>query len=127
LFVFLGCLHLAGGPYSLIQAYAWTGMLVSYSKTEGLFQGAKDTFSGEKPCELCCKIAEARKGEPGEKETPLPLPSLGKLLQDFVLWDLESLVPPRAGDYLLPAFPGISPSDRVLVVAPALPPPRCFA
>ena len=102
-------------------------MLVSYSKTEGLLQGAKDTFSGEKPCELCCKIADARKGEPAEKEAPLPLPSFGKLLQDFVVMDLPSLVPPRAVVYHLPAFPGTSPLERILAIAPALPPPRCFA
>jgi hypothetical protein len=102
-------------------------MLVSYSKTEGLIQGAKDTFSGEKPCELCCKIAAARKGDVGKEETPLPLPSLGKLLQDFVLLDLPSVLPPRADEYHLPPFPGISPSDCVLATAPALPPPRSFA
>jgi hypothetical protein len=99
-------------------------MLVSYSKSEGLLQGAKDTFSGEKPCELCCKISEARKGEPKENDTPLPSPSFGKLLQDFVAVDLPILIPPRSADYLLPAFPGMSRSERILAIAPALPPPK---
>ncbi|MCW1912642.1 hypothetical protein OJ996_03585 [Luteolibacter sp. GHJ8] len=125
--VSLGCLHLAGGPYSLMQVYAWAGMLVNYSKTEGLLQGAKDTFSGEKPCELCCKIAEARKDDPKGKETPLPLPSLGKFLQDFVAVDLPLLSPPRSTAYLQPAFPGRCELERILRIAPALPPPKQLA
>lgn len=122
--VSLGCLHLAGGPYSLIQVYAWAGMLVNYTKTEGLLQGAKDTFSGEKPCELCCKISEARKGEPAKKETPLPSPSFGRFLQDLVALDLPTLNPPRSADYPLPVFPGMPRSERILAIAPALPPPK---
>ncbi len=58
-----------------MQVCAWVGMLVSYSQNDGIVQAAKDTFSGEKPCELCCKIAAARKQENESKEPLAPLTS----------------------------------------------------
>jgi hypothetical protein len=129
LFVFLGCLHLAGGPYSLMQAYAWTGMLVTYSKTDGLLKGAKDTFSGEKPCELCSKIAAARGDEtdsnkPRDPLTPL---SFGKLLQDMVELELPSLAVPRGTDYHPPAFPPMDETAGAVSAMPPLPPPERLA
>lgn len=127
--VFLGCLHLAGGPYSLMQVYAWTGMLVSYSKTEGFLKGAKDTFSGEKPCELCSKIAAAREGEMESEKNKDPVTplSLGKVLQDMVELQWPSLVVPRGIDYLSPAFPATREAAGTLATVPPLPPPERLA
>lgn len=51
----------------LIQAYAWCGMLIEYSQTDGIAQAAKDTFSGEKPCELCVKISVSEKDDVTKK------------------------------------------------------------
>ncbi|TVR08802.1 MAG: hypothetical protein EA401_13520 [Planctomycetota bacterium] len=44
------------GPQGLLQGIAWSGMLVSYSLQEGLEQGWRDTFSGERPCDLCVAL-----------------------------------------------------------------------
>lgn len=127
--VSLGCLHLAGGPYSLMQAYAWAGMLVSYSKDDGLLQAAKDTFSGEKPCELCCKIAEAKKADPAQEKKDLPLPTApsGKLLQDFLPSEIVFLKPPRFTDFSSPSFPGFLMPVETSGASPPLPPPRSIA
>lgn len=69
-FVGLGCLHLAGGPLAVLQVVAWGGMLVSYSQENGFRKGVEDTFSGEKPCEMCRKISAARKDAGKEPVTP---------------------------------------------------------
>ena len=109
-----------------MQVYAWTGMLVSYSKTDGLLKGTKDTFSGEKPCELCSKIAAARENgtDPDKHRDPLtPLP-FGKLLQDMVELEWPSLAVPRGTDYLSPAFSALHAAVGTLAVVPPLPPPE---
>jgi hypothetical protein len=126
LLVSLGCLHLAGGPYSLVQVYAWAGMLVSYSQDEGLLQAAKDTFSGEKPCELCHKIAAAKESDPtGDKEPLAPLGS-GKLLQEMIASEVVAARPPRATDFVAEGFAGVIPPLERGSAAPPTPPPRAL-
>lgn len=70
LFLLFAGLHLSGGPYAIVQVYAWGNMLAAYSKESGLVQGAKDTFGGEKPCHLCCKIAAAKKADAESGKSP---------------------------------------------------------
>jgi hypothetical protein len=122
LFVLLGCLHLIAGPYALVQVFAWTTMLIDYSKETGIIQGAKDTFSGEKPCRLCCKIKAAEKQE---KRSPFQLPAerLIKLTEGLI----------RSGDVTAPSptfavAPTVGFMDAVLSAgigpnAPPVPPP----
>jgi hypothetical protein len=45
----LGCLHLCGGHYGVVQALAWSKMLVDYSQRDGLVEGAIKTFDGKHP------------------------------------------------------------------------------
>lgn len=52
----LGCL-LACGPQVFLQGLAWTGMAVTYSLQDGLSQGLSDTFSGERPCDMCIALS----------------------------------------------------------------------
>jgi hypothetical protein len=82
-----------------MQGVAWVGMLVSYSKTDGLAKAAADTFSGEKPCELCCKIIEAkqedaRKGQPGSPD----MVALAKLRHEMLPAQDLRLKPPVASE-----------------------------
>ncbi len=130
LFVILGCLHLAGGPHSLIQGYAWVTMLASYSQDRGIIQAAKDTFSGEKPCDLCNRIASAE--ELNQSGNPEPLPPAGsalasKLLQDMLPASLTTLRPP--GSRALPAPSFVAPLSPWLQIhaSPPVPPPRASA
>lgn len=124
LFVFLGCLHLAGGPYSLLQGYAWVGMLVSYSQQDGLLKGTKDTFSGEKPCKLCCKIAHAKAAEPESKEPVAPAPTFSaKLIQEILPPRQTVMQPPSAIDLPPVDFPGIQLPPDFPKACPPVPPP----
>ena len=99
-------------------------MLVTYSQDDGIVQAAKDTFSGEKPCELCTRIASARESAPAGQE-PLAPPSVSsaKLLQEMIATEPLALKPPRPTDLAFPAFPatrGFPGHDRD---APPIPPP----
>jgi len=123
-FALLVCLQLVGGQYAIMQIYAWGNMLTSYSKESGLLQGAKDTFSGEKPCGLCCKIAEAKKSNPEKKQgSPAPT-SPAKLPTDFLIDSEETLVAPFSTTAPPIVFFGQLFQDGTSVYAPPVPPPQ---
>jgi hypothetical protein len=126
LLVFLGCLHLTGGPYSILQGYAWVNMLISYSQENGWVQGAKDTFSGEKPCNLCCKIAEGREAESkntGDPVKPPLSPVSSKLLHEMLPTAITAIEPPSSIDFPSPSLPGIHLSVGCAKASPPVPPP----
>lgn len=112
-----------------MQVYAWAGMLVSYSKDDGILKAAKDTFSGEKPCELCSKIAEAKKCAPVEskKETPVSSAFAGKLIQEIIATADIVLEAPVFTDSPAITFPGFLLSVETRGVSPPVPPPRAVA
>jgi hypothetical protein len=117
---------MVGGPYSMMQVYAWAGMLVTYSQNDGLVQAAKDTFSGEKPCGLCHKIAAARDAE---RESPQPLapssPSFsGKLLQEMIPAAQICLVFPSACELPAAVFTVAAEPRGLFAACPPTPPPR---
>lgn len=60
LIALMGCLHLCGGHYGVLQGLAWTQMIISYSAESGWIEGARQTFDGEHPCDLCVAIADAK-------------------------------------------------------------------
>jgi len=123
--VLLGCLHMAGGPYSLIRVYAWANMLVSYSQDSGIVQATKDTFSGEKPCHLCEKIASDKISERSGSEPALPFSQISlKTLQEMIPSKNVFLAAPRGIAWQPSAFGALHTSDGINAAAPPLPPPR---
>lgn len=72
LMVVLGCVHMTCGPQGALQAVAWISMLANYSLENGMAQGVVDTFSGERPCEMCLKIADTDFGGAGSSDAPAP-------------------------------------------------------
>lgn len=121
------CLQLVGGPYALVQIYAWGTMITNYSRETGIIQGTKDTFSGEKPCQLCCKITEAKKAD-GKKDQQSPAPaSLTKLSQEFVTSSVPDLVPPVPRDMPAVLYYGQLMQYRTSSSLPPVPPPKCVA
>jgi hypothetical protein len=128
LFALFASIHLAGGPYALVQTYAWAGMLVSYSKDDGLLKGARKTFSGEKPCALCCKIAEAKKSDSdSNKSSDLPASPAAKLLKEMLPSSPLALSPPRFTEAPKVMFPGMIVPVESNASAPPVPPPRLVA
>ncbi|MBC7980516.1 MAG: hypothetical protein H7Y36_08140 [Armatimonadetes bacterium] len=125
LFVLIACLHLLGGPYALIQICAWGTMLASYSQESGILQGARETFSGERPCKLCCNIAAAKVSD-FKSETPqLPekIRSL-KLLQEMLAGEILLLAMPEGMLIPDPGFCDISTWREDFIPLPPTPPPR---
>ena len=92
----IACMQLAGGPTTLMQVYAWIGMIVTYSHQDGLAKGVKDTFSGERPCHLCKQIDSVKKDEskqPLSKEVDLS--ALAKFRTECLAQEIIRLKPPR--------------------------------
>ena len=59
----LALIQLMGGHYAVLQATAWVGMVVNYSKAEGVGAGISKTFDGKHPCSLCLSIAKNKQTE----------------------------------------------------------------
>lgn len=124
--VFLGCLHMLGGSHSIIQIYAWSKMLASYSQETNFSQALVDTFSGEKPCDLCEKISASKSTNHDDGKENLPwspkssiffpdliAPTYGNL--DELSFELLSQVSFFSYDFF----------KNSLSYEPLIPPPRC--
>jgi hypothetical protein len=121
----IACLQIAGGPCTLMQVYAWIGMIVTYSQKDGIAQGVRDTFSGEKPCHLCTKIAAVKKDEskqPLSKEVDLS--ALAKFRTECLAQEIIRLKPPRHVEHKQPPILGSTAWMSSWHEAPVSPPPE---
>jgi hypothetical protein len=126
LFVIIGCLHLLGGPYSIIQLYAWANMVVTYSQDTSLTEAVADTLSGEKPCDICKKIVEVKSSENHDEEKPqAPSPASPKLFHDLFPPTLAGLKEPSSQPVSRLGFPAVAESIPACPSGPPAPPPRC--
>lgn len=57
-FLLLLSLWLLSGPLALLQLGAWAWMVTSYSQESSFEQAVSETFSGERPCEMCKLITK---------------------------------------------------------------------
>ena len=73
----LTALQLCGGSLGVFQAVAWAQMLRDYSQEKGLLRGVKETFDGEHPCPMCCKVEKAKQQE--QKQPTLPADKIEKV------------------------------------------------
>jgi len=71
--LFIRCLLVAAGPLNFMQMIAWGNMIHDYSQDSSLAEAANMTFSGEYPCEMCRRIAQA-KAEVTQDNHPSPAP-----------------------------------------------------
>jgi hypothetical protein len=124
-----GCLHFVGGPLALLQVIAWGNMIAQYSGESGIIKGVQDTFSGERPCHLCCKISQARDNDPENKKPVIPNKAQGSLkcLTEMIPLHEESLSAPLA--VILPANSFVQPLQlgSSFESPPPSPPPRSRA
>lgn len=102
-------------------------MLVSYSKQDGFVKAAKDTFSGEKPCDLCCKIKHTRESAPDSKDPVVPVsPLSAKILQEMLPGKTAEISPPTCLDAPPVVFSAVNPPRGIGKDSPPVPPP-CLA
>ena len=63
LLVCLAMFTIAGGHWAVLRSVAWAGMVQDFAREDGLATAVQKTFSGEYPCAMCKKVAEAQKQE----------------------------------------------------------------
>ncbi len=83
-FLLTCCLVVAVGPFNVLQTIAWGNMLHDYSTERNFSEAAEMTFSGDYPCEMCRRIAEAKFQE-SENHHPQPSPTEERLNLRFDL------------------------------------------
>lgn len=99
-------------------------MLIDYSKEDGLLKGAKDTFSGEKPCELCCKIQTAKQSDTKEKSPAAPLSGASlKALQELLPSELLAVLSAEGKSLAPITFSAFSLKPGITPASPPVPPP----
>jgi len=108
--------QLVGGHWAVLQTAAWAGMIIDYSKSEGVEAGITETFDGKHPCKLCLSIAESKQKEDKHKGTNVGLAKL-YLAHQTSGW---AVAPPSAFCEL-----GVSTSSLFSCdTSPPVPPPR---
>ena len=101
-----------------LQSFAWTSMLIEYSKRGPLCQAIAQTFDGAHPCSLCHIVAT---GKASEKKTEIqsPAPKIDIICITRVI---QLISPVALFDYTLHDF-SVSEIDH----SPPVPPPRLMA
>jgi hypothetical protein len=98
-----------------LQSFAWTSMLVQYSKRAPLCQAIAQTFDGAHPCSLCHIVA---KGKASEKKSDIQSP--GPKIDIICVARVIKLISPSAlFQYALRDF-----SASEIEHPPPVPPPR---
>lgn len=98
-----------GGHWGVLQTVAWANMIWTYSTQDGsVLAGAKKTFDGEHPCNMCDSIKEAKKQE---KKSPEIL-SATKKIELFALNDANLLPVPVSARFQFPVPLNLSAESR---------------
>jgi hypothetical protein len=108
-------LQLLGGQWAILQTAAWAGMVVDYSKSEGVEAGITKTFDGKHPCQLCLSIAKNKEKE--GKQTANVSPAKLYLVYQAHQW---ALTPPAVSEELELSLYLLNGTT----LKPPVPPPR---
>ena len=114
-------LLLLQGPALLVQEVAWAGMLVNYSRENGLARGVVETFDGSRPCPLCRAAEKLRKETTPEKDRPEPPRMTWGYLLPSALFGIVHPAPDTTRRAWRPAAIAMASGRRD---APPVPPPR---
>jgi hypothetical protein len=121
----LCCLHLGGGNYGVLQAMAWTRMIVDYSMQDGLVEGAVKTFDGQHPCGMCKDIVTAKQKD-SEKPKDERILVQDLVLKNFVASEIVTAKTPKSRD--VPVIHQVHPVvwKTLGEARPSVPPPRAL-
>jgi hypothetical protein len=107
-----------GLHWMALQSFAWTNMLIEYSKRAPLCQAIARTFDGAHPCSLCHIVAT---GKASEKKSDMQ--SRGQKIDIICVAHMIQLISPFAPfQYALCDF-----SVSEIEHSPPVPPPRVMA
>jgi hypothetical protein len=107
-----------GLQWVVLQSFAWTSMLIEYSKGAPLCQAIAQTFDGAHPCSLCHAVAT---GKTSEKKTDAQS-SVQRIDIICVARMIRLISPVALFDYTLRDF-----SVSEIEHSPPVPPPRVLA
>jgi len=98
-----------------LQSFAWTNMLIEYSKRGPLCQAIAQTFDGAHPCSLCHVV---NSGKNSEKKSDLQSPT--RKIDMICMWRTASSLRPFSHfKYTAPDF-----HSSQIEQSPPVPPPR---
>ncbi len=110
-------LYLSGAHWALMQAGAWTGMIIARSQSSSLASAVKSTFSGDQPCSMCKVVA---KGQADESKPKAPAVQKLPEIPMVAMRGSELPAPALAG---LAEWPRFFVNGTVRTDAPPTPPP----
>lgn len=107
-FICLAMFSIAGGHWAVLQSIAWVQMVTEYSQYVSVSKAVEMTLSGEAPCAMCKKIAEAKHKE---EKTPATVKA-DKKAEIFSVAESSLLQKPVARDFTYPGMPESSRPSR---------------
>ena len=79
-----------GGHWGVLQTVAWANMIWTYTTQDGsVLAGAKKTFDGQHPCNMCESIKEGKKQE---KKAPETISATKKI--ELLAFEMAGILPP---------------------------------
>ena len=111
-------LQLLGCHWAILQTAAWVGMVVDYSKSEGVETGVTKTFDGKHPCQLCLSIAKNKEKEGKQTANDSP----GKI---YLVYQAQQLALMPSGAFW--ELEGSLYSLNGTTLRPSVPPPRQYS
>ncbi|PWT79907.1 MAG: hypothetical protein C5B58_12640 [Acidobacteria bacterium] len=116
--VTIGALCCAIGLHWIVlQSFAWTSMLIDYSKRAPLCQAIVETFDGAHPCSLCHVVAT---GKASEKKSDIQSPA--QKIDIICVARVIRLISPLARFQYGSCDFSVSEIEQ----SPPVPPPRSF-
>jgi hypothetical protein len=98
-------------------------MLVSYSQKTSIAEAVVDTFSGEKPCELCKRISAAKTADT-KNQNPEPIKITKKVSHDLLEPKQIGLKDPLSSPLPSIDYPALAAAYSCAPPGPPVPPPR---
>jgi hypothetical protein len=90
-----------------LQSFAWTNMLIEYSKRAPLCQAIAQTFDGSHPCSLCHIVATEKASEK-KSDIQSPVPKIDIICVARVI---ELISPFALFQYAFAIFPSLKSSN----------------
>jgi hypothetical protein len=111
-----------GSQWDLVQAFAWSRMIIGYSRTMPLVEAVRLTFQPDNLCSLCEMVKTAKQQQSREPGAPASS-AVSKARVIFQAPPAVVVAPPRVAPWRVagPVAAGIGRT------APPIPPPRFAA
>lgn len=118
---FIAILAMSGGHWLALQSWAWTQMLMAFSRSDSLGQSISKTFDGQHPCSLCVTIQE---GMAQEQQQQRDIPLLKREKMPESVWQLRHFTTAPILTQATTRIPFVPSFYSDFIDSPSTPPPR---